>query len=53
LAPEAVAEHFGWFAHFVGLDAPASSAETRERTGWAPKHVGLIEDMEHGRYFGG
>ena len=51
--PEEAAEHFGWFAHFAAIDAPASSAETRERTGWAPERVELIADLDYGKYFGG
>ena len=44
-------DHFGWIAHFFGLDAPASSAQTRERLGWRPSQPGLIPDLEHGTYF--
>ena len=44
--------HFGWLAMFVGLDNPTSSALTQERLGWRPQEVGLIEDLERGRYFG-
>jgi nucleoside-diphosphate-sugar epimerase len=51
--PEEAGEYFGWFAHFAGLDAPASSEATRARTGWTPKQVGLLADLEHGSYFGG
>jgi nucleoside-diphosphate-sugar epimerase len=49
--PEQAAEHFGWFAHFAALDAPASGARTREQLGWRPTHVGLISDLENGTYF--
>jgi nucleoside-diphosphate-sugar epimerase len=44
-------DHFGWIAHFFGLDAPASSAQTRERLGWRPSQPGLIPDLEQGTYF--
>ena len=44
-------DHFGWIGHFFGLDAPASSARTRERLGWRPSQVGLIPDLEQGTYF--
>ena len=44
-------DHFGWIAHFFGLDAPASSARTRERLGWRPSQPGLIPDLEQGTYF--
>jgi nucleoside-diphosphate-sugar epimerase len=52
-APDAAASHFGFLAMFLGLDAPASSAFTRERLGWTPTHCGLIADLEDGRYFDG
>ncbi len=51
LSPEDAAEHFGWMAAFFGIDAPASSALTRERLGWNPVHLGLIADLEQGHYF--
>src|ERR1700721_883126 len=41
IAPEKAAEHFGWFAHFAGLDMPASSAWTRKTLGWEPTGPGL------------
>jgi nucleoside-diphosphate-sugar epimerase len=46
-----VGAHFGGFAMFAGLDNPASSTLTRERLGWRPEHVGLIEDLDAGHYF--
>ena len=30
--------------------AHASSALTRERLGWEPAHLGLLEDLEQGNY---
>jgi nucleoside-diphosphate-sugar epimerase len=51
VAPENAPEHFTWLAGFLGLDSPASSALTRELTGWQPTHPGLIEDLEKGHYF--
>jgi nucleoside-diphosphate-sugar epimerase len=50
-APEEAPSHFGWFAHFASLDAPASSKWTREQLGWQPKQPGLISDLDRGRYF--
>lgn len=47
---EEAAGHFGWFAHFIGVDCPASSARTRERLGWRPVHPGLIPDLDRARY---
>jgi nucleoside-diphosphate-sugar epimerase len=51
IAPEQAGEHFGWIGAFFGLDAPASSALTREQLGWNPVHPGLIDDLEQGHYF--
>ncbi len=48
---EEAADHFGWLAHFVGIDVQASSARTRERLGWQPKHAALIPDLDRPRYF--
>jgi nucleoside-diphosphate-sugar epimerase len=45
--------HFGWFAHFATLDAPASSRRTRELLGWQPQQPGLIADLDRPRYFEG
>ena len=36
----------GWLAMFAGLDAPASSAQTRRKLGWEPTGPGLIADLE-------
>ncbi|UJR85648.1 SDR family oxidoreductase [Sandaracinus amylolyticus] len=38
-------EHFGWFSRFAALDVRASSAITRELTGWSPIGPGLLEDI--------
>jgi nucleoside-diphosphate-sugar epimerase len=51
LTPEEAAGHFGWLSAFVGRDAPASSAHTREKLGWNPTGPGLITDLENMRYF--
>lgn len=42
---------FGWFAPFVGLDAPTSSARTRESLGWHPTGRGLLADLADPAYF--
>jgi nucleoside-diphosphate-sugar epimerase len=47
------ADHFGFLAMFLGLDAPASAALTREALGWNPTRRGLLADLEDGRYFDG
>jgi nucleoside-diphosphate-sugar epimerase len=39
--------YFGWMMLFAGLDLIASSKITREKLGWKPVGVGLIEDLEH------
>jgi nucleoside-diphosphate-sugar epimerase len=49
--PEQAAEHFGFFAHFVALDAPASSRRTREVLGWQPQQPGLVADLDRPDYF--
>jgi hypothetical protein len=49
--PEEAMDHFGWFALFTAIDAPASSAKTLEWLGWRPSQPGLISDLERGRYF--
>jgi nucleoside-diphosphate-sugar epimerase len=51
LTAEQAGEHFGWLAHFVGADLPSSSALTRERLGWRPTQIGLMDDLEHARDF--
>ena len=45
------ATHFGWFAHFAAMDAPSSSARTRETLGWQPVGPGLIDDLDGPHYF--
>jgi nucleoside-diphosphate-sugar epimerase len=45
------ADHFTWLAAFLGIDAPASSALTRELLDWQPTQPGLVEDLEQGHYF--
>jgi nucleoside-diphosphate-sugar epimerase len=44
-SPQDAADHFGWFAHFAGLDCPASSERTRALLGWQPHEPGLIDDV--------
>jgi nucleoside-diphosphate-sugar epimerase len=52
LSPEEAAAHFGWFAHFAGVDCPASSTLTRQQLGWQPQQPGLIADLDRStRYF--
>src|ERR1700747_3681553 len=51
-SPEQAADHFGWLAHFVGVDCPASSKLTEEKLEWQPKQPGIFADLERGTYFG-
>ena len=50
---EEAAEHFGWFAMFVGADMPASSERTRRSLDWTPQQPGLLSDLDQPHYFGG
>ena len=50
LSPEEAAGHFGWLGMFVGLDMPASGAQTQKRLGWHPTGPGLIVDLKNMRY---
>jgi nucleoside-diphosphate-sugar epimerase len=43
--------HFGFLAHFLASDMPASSTLTRELLGWEPAGPGLTADLEKGHYF--
>lgn len=44
-------EHFGWFAGFAGMDAPASSVHTRALLNWSPTGPGLLNDLDQAAYF--
>jgi nucleoside-diphosphate-sugar epimerase len=50
-SPEEAADHFGWFAHFAGLDCPASSQQTQEQLGWRPAQASFIPDIDQPSYF--
>ena len=50
-SPEEAVNHFDWLAHFVGVDCPASSAQTRQVLAWQPKQPGLIADLDATHYF--
>lgn len=49
--PEEAPAHFGFLAHFFGIDLPASSDMTRARLGWRPTGPALIEDVDRDAYF--
>jgi nucleoside-diphosphate-sugar epimerase len=53
ISTEDAGEHFTWMAGFLAVDAPASSALTRELLGWQPTQPGLIADLDQGHYFHG
>jgi nucleoside-diphosphate-sugar epimerase len=38
--------HFGWLAHFAGLDMPSSGALTQQKLKWKPTGPGLIADLD-------
>lgn len=48
---DAASAHFDWLAGFVGMDAPASSAITRETLDWDPREPDLLTDMRTSGYF--
>jgi nucleoside-diphosphate-sugar epimerase len=48
---EQAAEHFGWLAHFAGLDCPASSKQTQQQLGWRATQAALIPDLDRPSYF--
>jgi nucleoside-diphosphate-sugar epimerase len=50
-SPDEAAGHFGWFAMFATIDAPASSERTRALLGWEPKQPGLLADIDQPSYF--
>jgi len=45
------ATELGFFATFMAVNNPTSSAWTRETTGWEPRENGLIADLDAGFYF--
>lgn len=45
VSPAEANDHFGWLAPFAQHDGPTSSALTRERLGWEPRAIGLLEDL--------
>jgi nucleoside-diphosphate-sugar epimerase len=51
ITPEQADAQFGFLAHFLALDIPASSAITRELVSWEPSGPGLVADLEQGHYF--
>jgi nucleoside-diphosphate-sugar epimerase len=50
-SPEEVAAILGFIGQVLAMDSPSSSKRTQDRLAWRPSHVGLIADLERGRYF--
>jgi nucleoside-diphosphate-sugar epimerase len=50
ISPDKAMEHFGWLGMFVGMDFPASSAQTQQRLGWHPTGRSLIADLNEARF---
>jgi nucleoside-diphosphate-sugar epimerase len=48
---EEAASHFGWLAHFLAIDGPASSAQTQRQLGWRPVQPSLTSDLDAEHYF--
>ena len=51
IAHEEAGAHFDWMAMFVGIDNPTRSMVTREKLGWQPKEVELLDDLRNDLYF--
>lgn len=45
VSAEEAPAHFGWMAMFMNHDMSASSAITRNKTGWDPKGPSLLDDL--------
>lgn len=50
VAPDDVADHFGWLSSFFAMDLTASSTATRELLDWTPTAPTLIDDIDAGAY---
>ncbi|WP_243062095.1 SDR family oxidoreductase [Humibacter sp. RRB41] len=55
LSAEVAAAHFAspFMAMIYGADVPASGTLTKQRLGWTPAGVALLEDLEDGDYLDG
>ena len=51
ITAEQAEAQFGFLAHFVALDMPASNALTRELLSWEPSGPGLVADLDQRHYF--
>lgn len=50
IAPDDVADHFGWLSSLFAMDLTATSTATRKRFDWTPTAPTLIEDIDSGAY---
>lgn len=50
IAPDDVADHFGWISSFFAMDLSATSTTTREMLDWTPTGPTLIDDLDAGAY---
>lgn len=48
ITAEEAPAHFGWFAMFTQVDAPADAKKTTERLGWMPKEKTILQAVTDG-----
>jgi nucleoside-diphosphate-sugar epimerase len=46
ISKEETVQYFDWMSAFVGLDTPATCLITREKLGWQPVNIGLLEEIQ-------
>jgi len=51
VTPEEAQAYLNFLANFAAADNLVSNDLTRERFGWEPQGIGLIEDLNEGHYF--
>ena len=51
ISSEDAADHFGFLAGPLQMDAPASSTVTRQVVAWQPTEPDLLDDLSDGRYY--
>lgn len=50
IAPDDIANHFGWIAGFFSMDLAATGTTTQRLLGWTPTGPTLVEDIDAGAY---
>jgi nucleoside-diphosphate-sugar epimerase len=50
ISEEEAPHYLGFLASFASLDNPTTNTRTREVLGWAPTHIGWVEDVQTGHY---